>query len=353
MGERAADRSGLSVADQGARPFSGSPGQGVARHGGGRLASKGARRPELRHVIGQMNLLVAGGIDLDPESPGAIGAASSISALLRDDLFVEFRKAGGTNEELLDWLSGITARGGRNEHLLRRVIHNAVVEASNIPGRAAVDWLVSRPDSDLFTAYLFEQAARSWLREDRKQALRWLDRNMDRFEGDGLRFVVAEWPEDDVAGAREWVETRLVTEGSSVHPSSVSDVARLWARQDPAGAFGWLNSLEDRWHEWALLGIAQGLPDDELSAAADWLGRNRDAGRELDGIRTTVANRIARSEPRTAIDVAADITNPAESEKLIITAARNLYLAEPDVVLRWLPESGLTSAAQNEIVSGD
>lgn len=306
---------------------------------------------KVSRVLKQMDRLVLEVIDLDPDSPGATGAINVASLRLRDELFVEFREAGGTRDELLDWLSGVTARGGQNEYALERIISDSVLEASNTLGRAAVDWLVSQPDSDLISTELFEQATQSWLRFDRNQALEWLDQNMDRFEEHGVRFVMSEWPQDDVEGAREWVEARMVADGDSVHPSYVSDVARMWASQDPAGAYEWMFSLDERWHDWGLMGVVQGLPDEDLPEAADWLRQNRDIGRVLDDTRGTLANRIAGSDPRTAIDVAIDITNIAESDRAIITAARILYRREPQLVLDWLPGSGLTETAQAAILS--
>lgn len=310
-------------------------------------------RSGVQQIIERMDLVLSEAIELDTESSGALDAASTASIRLRDELFVDFRRAGGTSQELLEWLSGVTARGGKNDHLLERIVHDTVLEVSSTPGRAALVWLLSQPDSDFITKYLFEQATRSWLHEDQKQALGWLDRNMNRFEGHGVRFVVLDWPQDDVAGAREWVETRMAAEGDSFDPSLVSDVARMWASQDSTEAFDWIFSLDDRWHDWSFLGIAQGAPDENLPALADWLRDNREVGRELDRIRSTVARRIAGSDPFTAIEVAADITNLAESDEVIITAARNLYIADPELVLAWLPESGLTEAAQHDILSGE
>ena len=330
-------RSEVPITFQAAQEPPGSPEQGFPKNSA-----------ELQRIIARMDLLVSGGLDLEAE---VVKNAASTRSL--DDLFAEFRKAGGTSEELLEWLSGVTERGGSNHDLLKRIVHATVLEASNTSGQAAVAWLPSQADSDFVTPHLFEQATRAWLHDDHEQALRWLEQNIDRFEGQGARFVLLDWPKEDLEGAREWVETRMTSEGSSVHPIFVSDLARMWARQDPAGAFDWMFSLEDRWRDWGFLGIAQGVPAEDLPVVADWLRENRDVGRELDQVRSTIARRIARSDPHTASDIAADITNLAEGDELIIDSARLLYATDPETVLRWLPESGLSEAAQHDVVSGE
>lgn len=110
---------------------------------------------------------------------------------------------------------------------------------------------------------------------------------MGRFEDHGVRFVMSQWPPDDVDGAREWVERKMAAEGNAMPGCYVSDVGRMWARTDPVRAIDWMLSLDER----------------------------------------------------------------SQKGKTIITATPNLHRAEPALVRQRLPDSSLTEAAQSAILS--
>jgi hypothetical protein len=97
--------------------------------------------------------------------------------------------------------------------------------------------------------------------------------------------------------------------------------------------------------------LANGLGEDRLPEAVEWLARRRQGDAAYDAARRAVAERLTKPNPIGAIDVAIDITNEEMGDSLIIRAARVLYQSDPDTVIDWLPESGLSEETQRAILS--
>ena len=85
----------------------------------------------------------------------------------------------------------------------------------------------------------------------------------------------------------------------------------------------------------------------------EWLTSRPQGDIGPDAARRVVAKRLIKSDPVGAIDVAMDMPNRcgSEREQLIINAAWNLYRNDPETVIDWLPDSGLSEETQRAILS--
>ena len=101
--------------------------------------------------------------------------------------------------------------------------------------------------------------------------------------------------------------------------------------------------------------LAREWPEDRLAESVEWLTSRPQGFAGHDPARSVVAKRLTKSDPRGAIDVAMEMADRRGSgrEQLIIDAARNLYRSEPDTVIDWLPESGLSEEAQEAILRSE
>lgn len=85
----------------------------------------------------------------------------------------------------------------------------------------------------------------------------------------------------------------------------------------------------------------------------EWLARRHQGDAGYDAARQVLAARLTRSDPVGAIDVAIEITNEGIGDDLIIRAARVLYQTDPEIVIDWLPKSGLSEEGQLAILTPD
>ena len=94
-------------------------------------------------------------------------------------------------------------------------------------------------------------------------------------------------------------------------------------------------------------------PEDRLTEAVEWLTSRPQGNIGPDAARRVVAKHLIKSDPVGAIDVAMDMPNRcgSEREQLIINAAWNLYRNDPETVIDWLPDSGLSEETQRAILS--
>lgn len=279
-------------------------------------------------------------------------------------------KAGVRASDFLHLASVI--KPGRNSELtsLRWNLTLVLGAAAKIDGRAAADWYDRYIPREFIEEHesitwgtLFLTVAIGWLRFEPREAIRWAAEHdhlsTQRGATYNLSQILVYWPESDYAGHIEWIEER--TRAGSGVDMKLHEAVRLWVREDPDAALGWMESFAENeisfpWYrEQGYAAVTGVLVRNRLGEAVEWLASRPRGDAVFDSSRQIVARRLTDSDPVGAIEVAQTMSDVRfrERELLIVDAARNLYRSDPQVVIDWLPESGLREVSQRAILSPD
>ena len=155
---------------------------------------------------------------------------------------------------------------------------------------------------------------------------------------------VAHAPEE----AASWAERFA---GQTHNARVIEEVGDEWAERDPIASINWLNSLE------AGKGKSEGLS----SAFGEWARSDPTAASQhlvnmpdspdRDSAISGFSRRISSENPQAAIAWAAEINDAGVRENALVRAGQSMFRRDASGTREWLATSGLSAAAQEQIVN--
>jgi len=267
-----------------------------------------------------------------------------------DTLLREYTKRG--RGATLDWATRtlnqqITSE--TDENYVRYVLGKATMAAAKDNGVELARWVDQNRGSDFLTSQMFEEAADEWAETNPSAAMAWLERNMDdaRVNSKVIDEVTDEWAKTDPNRAAAWIDANL----DSPHMTDTVSgrAAGEWAAKDPQAAAEWAASLPRDMQDRTNAYVARQWPNDQIDQAVDWVDASRDPG--LDSAREAIADRIDGKDPAEAIRVANSITDPKVRERSLVRSAQAMARQNKEAVVAWLPVSGLSVKAQQQVLN--
>lgn len=248
----------------------------------------------------------------------------------------------------LSWAAD-TLRSGGDPDYIKFVMGKATMAASRDEhGRLLARFVDQYRDSDYVTSQMFEEAADEWAESDPHAAVAWLEKHFDdkRVTSKVVDGVADEWAKTDPVRASAWIESQL--DNPLVNDKVTGRAAGEWAVNDPLGAADWVASLPEKMQAKSNWYVARQWPNDRLDEAISRVDGNRSPS--LDTARESIADRIDGRNPEEAIRLSNSITDPKVRERSLVRSAQSMYRWKKDAVLAWLPVSGLSPAAQQQVV---
>lgn len=292
-------------------------------------------------------------------------------------------------EEMLRQADTIAAATARAESATRMddTLAEARRRAEEDP-KAAMAWALQQGD---MVRSALSTVLDVWARTDPAaafEALRWMkderDPNLHLY---GLSLLVEHWTAADPAAAWKGVGTLPLSPGAALLKSQV---ARLWAAQDPAAAAAQLKALTSggrsrddqallqpifaavagqlaaqngpKAAEWAL-GFAEGSPErtsavagvvsgwyaKDAKAVSDWLNRMED-GAVHDAGAAALVELCVQSAPEVALEWAQAMSDEARRSVLTLQVAARWLAADPEKAEAWLGKTTVLSPEQRETI---
>ncbi len=160
-----------------------------------------------------------------------------------------------------------------------------------------------------------------------------------------MQTVANQLARTDVNKAAEYVKQYGNDEWAS---GAIGDVAQRMARSNPQDALKFAEGLSGSNQPVAYRESIQAWTRDDSEAASKYVnampvGANRDASA------SALANSIARDDPASAIAWTDSIADPKVRESTLIDVARDYRRSDPDGYAAWLPASGLSAEAQQQV----
>ncbi|YCM45742.1 hypothetical protein V2O64_06905 [Verrucomicrobiaceae bacterium 227] len=261
----------------------------------------------------------------------------------------EAREAGTGFEEMLEMVAIVAAHPQTSDDL-----HDtALREVALTDGASFARWLTEQSDANVFKVTKidpYQLAAISWVKEDPVDASRWVEANLDHFTASSLFSFVSEW---DQAEAIDWVRQQEEKGNEKIGPDVVGAAIGILAKTDPEAALTWVGDLPRNAKLIGMIGIANEWPEEDLSSAASWIRDQAEQGAEFDQVRLALSSRLWQNgHPLEALNTVLDLVNP-QREISIVATGQQLYQFHPQVVIDWLPTSGLSEETQRAILGRD
>jgi hypothetical protein len=178
----------------------------------------------------------------------------------------------------------------------------------------ATSWAEGLPDGDIKGA-AFDRVAETFARDDPAAAAKWIQQHADHeFADRGVREVAEELAREDPAAAARWI-SELPEERQS---GAMRQTMERWTREDPVAAGEYLTAMP-----------GGNVRDSAVSSFA----------RELD-----------REDPQVAAQWAASIANEEMRQETLQSVARSWVRTNADEAKLWLPNSGLSPEAQQNVL---
>jgi hypothetical protein len=160
-----------------------------------------------------------------------------------------------------------------------------------------------------------------------------------------MQTVANQLARTDVNKAAAYVKQYANDEWAS---GAIGDVAQRMARSNPQDALKFAEGLSGSNQPVAYRESIQAWTRDDSEAASKYVnampvGANRDASA------SALANSIARDDPASAIAWTDSIADPKVRESTLIDVARDYRRSDPDGYAAWLPGSGLSAEAQQQV----
>ena len=160
--------------------------------------------------------------------------------------------------------------------------------------------------------------------------------------------VAHDYVAHDPEEAASWAERFA---GQTHNARVIEEVGDEWAERDPIAAINWLNTLE------AGKGKSEGLS----SAFGEWAKRDPTAASQhlvnmpdspdRDSAISGFSRRISSENPQAAIAWAAEINDANVRENALVRAGQSMFRRDASSTREWLSTSGLSAAAQEQIVN--
>ncbi len=160
--------------------------------------------------------------------------------------------------------------------------------------------------------------------------------------------VAHDYVAHDPEEAASWAERFA---GQTHNARVIEEVGDEWAERDPIAAINWLNTLE------AGKGKSEGLS----SAFGEWAKRDPTAASQhlvnmpdspdRDSAISGFSRRISSENPQAAIAWAAEINDASVRENALVRAGQSMFRRDASGTREWLSTSGLSAAAQEQIVN--
>jgi hypothetical protein len=238
---------------------------------------------------------------------------------------------------------------------------------------------LAKTDPAAATAYvlLLEAAQRAEAEnnpEQRRGDDRWrgfeFDRQIDTIANEQIRRgmpVATQWAEDlpegdikssafdrvaenfareDPAAAAEWIKRHANEEYSD---RGVREVAEELARKDPAVAASWISELPEARQSTAMRETLERWTREDPVAAGEYL-TVMPSGQIRDSAVSSFARELDREDPQVAAQWAASIANEEMRQETLQSVARSWVRTNADEAKLWLPNSGLSPEAQQNVL---
>ena len=186
-----------------------------------------------------------------------------------------------------------------------------------------------------------------WARSDRQGATDYV-LSLETLPGSErfMRTVAGEQVRQGAAQAATWAEA---LPPGTMRQTAVQEVAARWSRESPADTMKWAASLTDS----SLLKNAVAATVREWSqrdriAATGYLNTMPDGLARNHAVETLVGS-LAAEDPRSVATWAATITEPMLKQQALVTLGKTWLATDRPAALAWLPNSGLTAAAQHAV----
>jgi hypothetical protein len=178
----------------------------------------------------------------------------------------------------------------------------------------ATAWADGLPAGDLKSS-AFDQVAETYVRNDPEAAAEWIKSHAGNdYAERALREVAEELVRKDPASAISFVEDLPLAAQSG----AMSETMERWAREDPVAAGEYLGSMS--------------------------------AGATMDAAVSSFARAVDREDPQVAAQWASSISDPEMRTQTLESVARSWMRTNADEAKAWLPTSGLSEEAQQNVI---
>jgi hypothetical protein len=282
------------------------------------------------------------------DGEGALAAAESIENKDHKNRAISTALSGWASADptsAIAWV-GTMEDGGQKNRLQESLVggladHDIGVATKYVLGLAS--------SGDKRAANYMETVASEQLRKDGHQAAAtWAGNLPDgSVKGAALDRVANTFVARDAKGAAAWAEQFADTDyGARV----IEEVGDEWAERNPAESVAWLESLSD----------SQGKSEGMSSALGEWARRDPTAASEhlnampASNLKDTAVNgfvrRVAWEDPESAIVWANSISQDNLRNEAMTRAAQAYFVRDREAAIKWLPQSGLSSKAQQKVL---
>lgn len=211
--------------------------------------------------------------------------------------------------------------------------------------KAAVEY-ASKQEKAEDRARSAETIAQAKIKEGIESAGAWASSLTDpEMKKGAMQTVANQMARTDVNKAGEYVKQYANEEWAS---GAIGDVTERMARTNPQDALKFAESLSGTNQPVAYRESIQAWTRSDSEAASKYVnampvGANRDASA------SALAGSISRDDPTSAITWAGSIADPKVRETTLVEVARDYRRADPEGYNTWLPASGLSAEAQQQI----
>jgi hypothetical protein len=160
-----------------------------------------------------------------------------------------------------------------------------------------------------------------------------------------MQTVVNQMARTDLTKAAEYVKQYGNDPSAS---SAVEDVAQRMARSNPADALKFAEGLSGSNQPVAYRETIQSWTRTDSEAASKYVNA-MPAGTNRDASASALASSISREDPAAAIAWTGSIADPKVREETLIDVARDYRRTDPEGYAAWLPASGLSTEAQQQV----
>lgn len=192
-----------------------------------------------------------------------------------------------------------------------------------------------------------ESIANVLLKQGIPQATSWAETLPEgSIKSSALDQVAETYVRTDPEGAAEWIKGLA---GGADTERAVREVAEGLARNDPAQAVAFAENLPAESQAAAMRETMERWAREDAVAAGEYLTSMSD-GSTKDAAVSTFAREVDREDPQVAAQWAASINDEELRTETLASVARSWMRSNADEAKTWLPTSGLSEEAQQNII---
>ncbi|MDA7518543.1 hypothetical protein N8522_01025 [Akkermansiaceae bacterium] len=285
----------------------------------GAIAGKSAFSDAVNSGKHDLEALISGWAAVDPSS--AISMLSELPEELQDqknrlENGIVSGLADRDPEEAVAYINTLVAGGREDAARLMGVVANEVLRGGDTTAAAA--WAANLTNGPL--------------------------------KGEAMKEVAERYARSDPQAASDWIAPYAAEDFAA---NAIREVGRNWAREEPLTAVTWLDNLPAGNGQKSGLNSAFGDWEDKDPLAASEYLLSMPSSAKRDSAVSGFARGYAWQNPENAIAWAQDISDPGLRDQTLTQVGEAYFRRKPDEARAWLPESGLSPAMQEQVLSRD